>query len=95
VAGPRGSRGDPCWHGWLGELLLIFPLALAARRIALEASGTLGATPGMFGRGQPSRQAWLVSTGGWVRGYVVRGEVLPFPSALRRRPVASSLPGGG
>ncbi len=42
----------------LGELLSIFPLTVAAQRIALEAAEALGVNPDSFGLDLPGHQAW-------------------------------------
>ena len=45
-------------HEGLGELMSIFPLTVAAQRIALEAAEALGVNPDTFGRDRPGREAW-------------------------------------
>jgi glucosamine--fructose-6-phosphate aminotransferase (isomerizing) len=42
----------------IGEPLSIFPLTVAAQRIALELAGKLGTDPDTFGRGIPGREPW-------------------------------------
>jgi len=61
VAGAAEDSGVPVTRvtaAELGELLSIFPLAVAVQRIALEAAETLGTNPDSFGRDVPRRQAW-------------------------------------